>query len=337
MKEQLDLVLPGPSFLARPWRNLLVHGRVLNLGYLAILVACLWKILAAVAVATVFTQATLAFIPNLGISRSEAAQWYDEWSKTGKASPAFHQRVTEIVEKRDIHFANFEHVREEGELLSVFLICCFSAAAYVLVLVVWRYLYEGLEEFRISDSAPLLEQARAALPAGFPQTRLVVSSRTFARYRLRGGVTTSVSPIMLVRLVKGKVKEFQFALQHEAYHLGCFDSLSNSLSKSFRRILAVAGAFAVALSGSYWVVDDLLGSFEKSPLAPPARLITCIVIFFFVVRRLARLELPFLKHKESSSRIATRGSPGRMSTWTPCTIEMRLARSIPPGPKGSSF
>jgi hypothetical protein len=110
MKEQLDLVLPGPSFLARRWRNLLVHGRVLNLGYLAILVACLWKILAAMAVATVFTHAALALIPELGISQSEAAQWYAEWSKTGKASPAFHQRVTEIVDKRDILFANFEHV-----------------------------------------------------------------------------------------------------------------------------------------------------------------------------------------------------------------------------------
>jgi hypothetical protein len=300
----------GPS-TALPWSRrglLLLHGRTLSVGHLAVLFACLWKILAVVAVMMVFLYAAFACVPDLGISNADLVRWQSEWITTSKIPPSFDQRLTEILARKEAILTHFRKVRDGYAAPLACIILVLAVLLYVLVWVIWNYVYEGLAERRIKNAEDLLSRARDALPEEFPNTRLVSAPVTFVRYRIRGGITTFLSNRLLVLLCNDQKKEFQFALFHEAYHLRCFDPLCSSISKSLRRILAFLGAAACALIGMDWVAEMIFGHHARSPLAPIVRFVASIAIFSFMIRRLWRLDVPFLKHKELLADLYARRS-----------------------------
>lgn len=333
------LILPsGPSLAAlrrRLFGDLLLHGRVLTFGHLAILCACIWKILATVTSILIFVYAAFACVPDLHLSKEDAIQSLAELMNSSK-SPTLEHHIPDILARKEAIFTHFRQVQHGYTAPLVCLILLLASLWYVLVWTIWNYLIEGLAARSLENADDLLRPALAALPPEFPKTRLVSASDTFVRFRIGAGITTFLSNNLLVRLRNGQTNEFQFALLHEAYHLRCFDPLCNGISKSLRRILAFAGAATCAFIGAEWAVDVLVG--EKSPLAPNLRLMSWIVIFAVAITRLLRLDIPFLKHKELlADRYAWRSRPAanldllynreiRAKTHPSCTERIRFLR-----------
>jgi len=289
--------------------ELLRRGRLFNAGYAAVLAACLWKFVAVVIIGFDLFLAGIACWPDLHVTLPEAARWAEyAQAHDNRLPPDGRERLRSIDERWGSIVAHFQRERDGHVLILISTFVPLAALGCLVLLAIRAYVFEGLKARRILPASQvkleiLLEEARAALPSGFPPVALRLARSTFIRYRFRHGLTAYLQDSLLARLRRGRMGEFRFVLMHELFHVRCGDPILNALTRPLARLLVVFVAISVFFPFGSW----------PRPLRVPVLLnlalaaVTAIVVF----RLLRRIDDSFRLHKESlADTYAAMETPG---------------------------